>query len=353
LSFTIDADAIAKVQGKEATLYEPRLDGRVKCTACARYCNIPLGSIGFCGIRQNLGGKLFLLAYGKIAAANVDPIEKKPLSHYFPGTKVFSISTTGCNWSCAYCCNYGTSQRRVVEGTDTTPEQVVRMAEQQECRSIAYTYNEPLIFLEFAHDVGVAARRRGLHNVFVSNGYGTPKAVKVMGEFLDAITVDFKGSGETIFLRRNVGIPNAEPIYNTLLELKKTGIHIEITDLIVPTIGDNLQEVRELSRWIHDRLGPETPVHFIRFHPTFKLSHLPPTPIETLERHHKIARDEGLQYVYIGNVPGHPLENTYCAHCGQVVIERLDFSITSWHLDRDNNCLKCGKHVPIIGRCDG
>lgn len=335
---------------KEAELYQQLAGGRVRCTACARYCNIPEGKIGFCGIRQNLKGKLHLLVYGRITASHVDPIEKKPLTHYMPGTKIFSISTTGCSWSCAYCQNYDMSQRRVVEGAHVTPEQIVGLTKQYGCQSIAYTYNEPTIFLEFAHDVGVLARKEGLYNAFVSNGYATPEAVKMMSDFLDAITVDFKGNGETNFLRRNVGIPDAGPVYQTLLDLKKnTKVHIEITDLVVPTIGDNLQEARKLSRWIYENLGPDTPTHFLRFHPDYKLSHLPWTSIETLERHHEVAKAEGLKYVYIGNAPGHPLENTYCAGCGAVVVKRYGFDITGWYMDKNNNCLNCGEHIPIVG----
>jgi pyruvate formate lyase activating enzyme len=241
------------------------------------------------------------------------------------------------------------SQRRIVEGTSATPEQIVRSAEEHGCQSIAYTYNEPTIFLEFAHDVGVLARKRGLRNAFVSNGYATPDGVRMMSDFLDAITVDFKGNGETNFLRRNVGIPDAEPIYRTLLGLKKEKIHIEITDLVVPKIGDSLEEALKLSRWIYENLGPDTPTHFLRFHPDFKLSHLPWTPVETLERHHEVAKAEGLKYVYVGNVPGHPFENTYCAGCGAVVVKRYGFDITGWYLDKDNNCLNCGEHIPIVG----
>jgi pyruvate formate lyase activating enzyme len=337
---------------KEAQLYQQLEGQRVRCTACARLCNIPEGKIGFCGVRQNLGGRLQLLVYGKIIASHVDPIEKKPLTHYLPGTRIFSIATNGCNWSCAYCQNYDMSQRRVVEGADVAPEQIVRLAKDHGCESIAYTYNEPMIFLEFARDVGTLARRQRIHNAFVSNGYGTPEAVKLMSEFLDAITVDFKGNGETGFLRRNVGVPDAGPTYQTLLGLKDARVHIEITDLVVPSIGDSLQEARKLSRWICENLGPDTPVHFLRFHPDYKLSHLPWTPVETLERHHEVARAEGLKYVYIGNAPGHPLESTYCAGCGEIVVKRYGFDITGWHLD-NNNCLNCGEHVPIIGTFSG
>jgi pyruvate formate lyase activating enzyme len=334
---------------REAQLYQGLAAGRVRCTACARYCNIPEGKIGFCGIRQNLKGKLYLLAYGRITASHVDPIEKKPLTHYMPGTKILSISTTGCSWSCSYCQNYDMSQRRIVEGTTVTPEQIVRLAEQYGCQSIAYTYNEPTIFLEFAHDIGVLARKQGLRNAFVSNGYATPEGLEMMSDFLDAVTVDFKGNGESTFLRRNVGIPDADPVYQTLLGLKKAGIHIEITDLVVPRIGDNLQEARKMSRWIYENLGPDTPTHFLRFHPDFKLSGLPSTSVETLERHYEMAKAEGLKYVYVGNVPGHPFESTYCAGCSTVVVKRYGFDITGWYMDKDNNCLSCGEHIPIVG----
>lgn len=335
---------------KEAILYTPLREGRVKCTACARYCNIPEGKVGFCGIRQNIDGKLDLLVYGKIITAHVDPIEKKPVAHYMPGSKVFSIATTGCSWACQYCQNYDISQRKKVEGMDITPEEVVRLTKEYGCQGIAYTYNEPSIFIEFARDTGVMAHKEGLFNIFVSNGYDTPEAVKMMGEFLDCITVDFKGNGETNFLRRYVAVPSADPIFQTLLELRdKTKVHIEITDLVVPQIGDSLDEARRLSQWIHDNLGPDTPMQFLRFHPDYKLIHLPPTPVKTLEEHHRVAKEVGMNYVYVGNVPGHPLEHTYCPGCGKIVVERFGFDITGWHLDQQSKCIHCGHHIAIMG----
>lgn len=336
---------------KQAELYEQIPGGRVKCTACARYCQIPEGKIGLCGIRQNIGGKLHLLVYGKIIAAHVDPIEKKPVSHYMPGTKIFSIATTGCNWLCHYCQNYDISQRRKVEGTDVAPLDVVSMAREYGCEGIAYTYNQPTIFIEFARDVGVQARREGLLNIFVSNGYDTPETVHLMREFLDCITVDFKGSGETGFVRRYIGVPDAQPIFDTLLNVRdKTGVHIEITDLIVPEIGDSLDAARKLSKWVYDNLGPDMPVHFLRFHPDYKLMHLPNTPIETLVRHHQIGKEAGLNYVYIGNVPGHPLEHTYCPGCGAIAVERYGFDIVRWNMDGENRCSECGYKIAIVGR---
>ena len=205
----------------------------VRYTACARYCNIPEGKIGLCGVRQNIDGKLHLLVYGKVITGHVDPIE--PVVHYMPGSKIFSIATTGCNWLCHYCQNFDISQRRKVEGRDLTPEDIAGLAVSQGCQGLAYTYNQPTIFIEFARDVGLEARRRGLTNIFVSNGYDTPEAVAVMGEFLDCIIVDFKGNGETECLRKYVGIPDAGAIFQTIQEIRdKTKIHIEITDLVTP-----------------------------------------------------------------------------------------------------------------------
>jgi pyruvate formate lyase activating enzyme len=336
--------------GKEATLYEKLQSGRVRCTACARYCNIPEGKIGLCGIRGNVDGKLWLFVYGKVIAGHVDPIEKKPVTHYMPGSKIFSISTSGCNWLCHYCQNFDISQRRKIEGINVTPEGVVEMTKRYGCQGLAYTYNEPTIFMEFAHDVGVQARKAGLVNMFVSNGYDTPETVSLMRDFLDCITVDFKGSGETNFVRKYVGIANADPVFQTLLDIRdKTQVHIEITDLIVPEIGDNLDAAKKLATWIYDNLGPDTPIHFLRFHPDYKLTHLPWTPVRTLEKCHAIAKSVGLNYVYVGNIPGHPLEHTYCDACGKVVVERMGFDITGWHLDDQNRCKYCGNEVPILG----
>jgi pyruvate formate lyase activating enzyme len=341
-------------EGKEAVLYRRLPDGRVRCTACARYCNIPIGKIGLCGIRGNVDGKLQLFVYGKIIAGHIDPIEKKPVVHYMPGTKTFSIGTTGCNWLCAYCQNFDISQRRKIEGTKIAPEKVVEMAKRYHCQGLAYTYNEPAIFMEFAHDIGVQARKEGLTNIFVSNGYDTPEAVEMMRDFLDCITVDFKGNGESSFVRKNIGIANVDPVFQTLLDIRdRTKVHIEITDLIVPEIGDDLGAAKRLTSWIYDNLGPDVPMHFLRFHPDYKLMHLPATPIKTLEKHHEIAKNVGMNYVYLGNVTEHPFEHTYCPECGNVVVERFGFDITGWHLDDRNCCSYCGHEIAIVGTLSG
>lgn len=336
---------------KEALLFDQAGADRIRCTACARYCRLAEGQIGLCGVRQNLGGRLQLLVYGRVITGHIDPIEKKPLVHFMPGTRIFSIATTGCNWLCHYCQNYDISQRRKVEGDTLSPEQIVRMAKERRCEGIAYTYNEPTIYMEFAHDVGVIARREGLFNVFVSNGYGTPHVIPLVNDFLDGITVDFKGNAERSFVRKYIGIPDPAPIFEYLQELRdRTSVHVEFTDLIVPRVGDNLDEARKLARWIHDNFGPDVPLHFLRFHPDYRMMEFPSTPVRTLEKHWEIAKGEGLNYVYVGNVPGHPLEHTYCPGCGGIAVGRNGFSITAWNLDSANRCKTCGHSIPIVGK---
>ncbi len=341
---------LTEPMGKEAELYHHLPSGKIQCTACARMCQIGEGQVGLCGVRGVVGGKLYLLVYGKIIAGHIDPIEKKPVVHYKPGSKIFSIATTGCSWLCAYCQNYDISQRRKIEGTDATPAQVIELTESYGCEGLAYTYNQPTIFIEYARDVGKIAHEKGIFNIFVSNGFDTPETVGLMKEFLDCVTVDFKGSGETGFVRRYIGIPSAEPIFQSLLEVKnRTKIHTEITDLIIPQVGDNLDSAEKLCRWVYDNLGPDTPVHFLRFHPDYKMMEFPWTPVETLEKHYEIGKKAGLNYVYIGNVPGHPKESTYCPGCGNVLIKRYSYDILEYNLDKHNKCKFCGHQTPIIG----
>ena len=337
--------------GKEAELFMQLPNGRIKCTACARYCEIPEGKDGLCGIRGVANGRLQLYAYGRIIAGHIDPIEKKPVTHYMPGSSIYSIATTGCNWLCKYCQNYDISQRRKIEGTEMTPKQVVNTAINYGAKGIAYTYNEPSIFIEFAKDCGIEARKKGLFNIFVSNGYDTPQSIDMMSKFLDCITVDFKGSGEEKFVRQYIGIPNSKPVFESLKRIKeKTNIHIEITDLIVPQVGDNLEAGRNLCKFIYNELGPDTPIHFLRFHPDYKMMEFESTPIELLEKHYVIAKEEGLRFAYLGNVPGHLLENTYCPECNNIVVKRYGFNILSWNLDSDNCCNQCKFAIPIKGK---
>jgi len=336
--------------GHLATLFEPLTDRKVRCTACARYCTIPEGSHGFCFVRKNVGGQLVLLSYGKASAVQVDPVEKKPLSHFHPGTRVYSIGTVGCNWRCAYCQNAEISQEREVVGRSLPPHAAVTEAKRFGCSGVTFTYNEPTIFAEYALDVIQEAHREHLFANFVTNGYMTPEAVDRIGPHLDAVSVDFKGSGEPGFLRKFVAAKGPEPIFESAVELRRKGVHVEVTNLIVPQVGDSVEALQKLARFVRQELGPSTPFHLLRFHPDYHMMDLPETPVATLEKLHKLAKAEGLDYVYLGNVWGHPLEHTYCPGCGAVVIRRFGFTIQSWRLDPENRCRKCGEKIPIVGR---
>ncbi|MGP8072153.1 MAG: AmmeMemoRadiSam system radical SAM enzyme [Thermoplasmata archaeon] len=333
-----------------AILYEALDGGRVRCTACARYCTIPSGSHGFCYVRKNEDGKLVLLTYGKAAATQVDPVEKKPLSHFHPGTRVFSIGTVGCNWRCLYCQNAEISQETEVTGRPLSPRQAVQAALRYGCAGVTFTYNEPTIFIEYALDIIKEAKSAGLFANFVTNGYMTPEATALLGPHLDAVSIDFKGSGEEGFLRKYVAAKGPEPIRTTMVDLHRRGVHVEITDLIVPQVGESVEATQRLARWVRDELGPETPFHLLQFHPDYHMMEFPVTPVATLEKLHAVVKEEGLEYVYLGNVWGHPLEHTYCPACHAVVVQRYGFTIQAWNLDAENRCRACGHRIPIVGR---
>lgn len=333
---------------KEAYLYEKLTSGRVKCTACSRYCKIPEGSHGYCFVRKNIGGKLYLLVYSKAIAANMDPIEKKPFYHFMPGTYVYSIATIGCNWRCSFCQNWSISHESEIQGIYLPPETIVKETIEYGGHGIAYTYTEPTIFIEYAYDTSVLAHKRGLYNVFVTNGYETEEAIKLMSPYLDAAVVDFKGGGDENFARRHMKVPSIEPIYNTLKLLRREGVHIEVTNLVIPKLGDDPEQLRSLASWIRENLGPDTPLHLLRFYPYLELRHLPITPQETLEKLYNIAKEEGLEYVYVGNIHGHKYENTYCPRCGTMVIGRTIMGVYKWNLDKDTRCPNCGHKIPII-----
>jgi pyruvate formate lyase activating enzyme len=335
--------------GHVATLYTALPDGKVRCTACARYCTIPSGLHGFCYVRKNEGGQLLLLSYGRAAAVQVDPVEKKPLSHFRPGSRVFSIGTVGCNWRCQYCQNAEISQEQVVSGRALSPKEAVAWALRLGCDGVTFTYNEPTIFIEYALDIIREAHQEGLFANFVTNGYMTPEAVELLGPELDAVSVDFKGSGEEGFMRRYITAKGPAPILSTMRGLADHGVHVEVTDLIVPEVGEDDAALRALARFVRESLGAATPFHLLRFHPDYKMLDLPITPISTLERLHAVAKSEGLDYVYLGNVWGHPLENTICPGCSAVAVERYGFVIRRWRLTAENACAACGHPIPIVG----
>jgi len=334
----------------EAMLYEKQNEDKVKCCLCARRCRISDGSTGFCLVRQNKGGLLYSLNYGKVVAAGVDPIGKKPLSHFNPGALVLSVAAAGCNFRCRFCDNWMISQDKEVAGNFFPSEEAVKSAQNASCQGISYTYTEPTVFMEYAYDSAKLAHKVGLFNTFVSNGYMTPEAVKTIAPYLDAATIDFKGGGDPDFYKSVMAVPNVEAIYETLKELKMCNVHIEITNLVVPKFGDSIDRIRSMAIWIRDHLGKDTPFHLLRFHPEYKMTHLPATTVEEMERAYMSAKNQGLNYVYIGNVPGHPAENTYCPNCDEVVIKRNSFDITQWNLTSDMNCPVCGHQIPIKGK---
>jgi pyruvate formate lyase activating enzyme len=334
----------------EAMLYEKQAENKVKCCLCARRCLINDDGQGFCLVRKNQGGTLYTLNYAKAVSAGVDPISKKPLSHFNPGALVMSVAAAGCNFRCQFCDNWMISQDKEISGRPFPPEEVVKSALDSQCQGISYTYTEPTIFMEYAYDTAKLAHEKGLFNTFVTNGYMTPEAVKTIAPYLDAATVDFKGGADPDFYKSVMAVPNVAPIFESLKELKLNGVHIEITNLIVPKTGDSMDRIRELAIWIRDYLGKDTPFHLLRFHPEYKLTTLPATSVEDMERALLTAKNQGLNYVYIGNVPGHPGENTYCPNCDTAIIKRSSFDIIQWNLTPDMRCPVCGQQIPIRGK---
>ncbi|MDH5462457.1 MAG: AmmeMemoRadiSam system radical SAM enzyme [Candidatus Bathyarchaeota archaeon] len=334
---------------KEAMLYEELSENKVKCNLCGRRCTIPDGKVGFCLVRKNESGKLYSLVYAKACSVCVDPIGKKPLSHFHPGALVMSLATVGCNFRCRFCDNWVISQEKEIKGSDFPPEKVVEATKENGCHGISYTYTEPTIFFEYAYDTAILAHREGIFNTFVTNGYMTPEAVRAIAPYLDAATVDFKGAGAPEFYKEFCGVPSVEPIYEALKEMKKEGIHVEITNLVVPKIGDSLDRIRELAEWVRDNLGEDTAFHLLRFHPNYQTTDIPSTSRKTLEEACDVAKEVGLHYVYMGNVPGHRCENTFCPGCGELLVKRFSFDVVKWSLTEDMRCPECGETIAIEG----
>jgi pyruvate formate lyase activating enzyme len=325
---------------KEAMLYKKLEGKRVSCFLCSRRCTIAEGKRGFCGVRENADGKLYSLVWGRPCSYAVDAIEKKPFFHFFPGTRAFSIATVGCNFRCLFCQNWEISQPREIYGENRSPKEIVELA--KGCEGIAYTYTEPTIFMEYALDIAKLARKKGMYNVFVTNGYMTPEAVREMGP-IDASRIDLKSMRDKFY--KEVCVASLEPVLESIKLLHKKG-HVELINLIIPGKNDSEEELSELSRWVYD-LDPDIPLHFTAYYPAHKLT-APPTPEKTIERAREIALEVGVRYVYAGNVPGNLGENTYCHNCKELLIERRGFSISSYRLGKDKRCPKCGTKIKIV-----
>ncbi|MBW2967578.1 AmmeMemoRadiSam system radical SAM enzyme [Candidatus Woesearchaeota archaeon] len=343
-TFPGDAPDTAWKWSKEAFHYETRGRGATVCMLCPNHCRLSPGDRGICRARVNIGGKLYSLTYGNPCSVNVDPIEKKPLYHFLPTTKAFSIACAGCNMRCLNCQNWQISQSRPEDtrNTEMFPEQVVSAAAASGSRSIAYTYSEPSTFFEYMHDTSRLARAQGIRNVWVTSGYINPEPLSELCEYLDAANVDLKSFSEDIYSRLNAG--SLRPVLETLKLLKEKNVWQEITWLAVPTWTDDMNMIREGMEWVYKNLGPDYPVHFSRFNPLHKLTHLPATPVKTLENAREIALDVGIHHVYIGNVPGHEAENTYCPHCGKTVIKRRGYNIDLSNFE-SGTCKACGESI--------
>lgn len=316
----------------------------VRCQLCARRCSIPEGERGLCRARINVKGELRTLVYGRPLSVHVDPIEKKPFYHFLPGREAFSLSTSGCPLRCQFCQNWEISQARPEDYdiAPIAPDRVAQTAIERHVPIIAFTYNEPTVFVEYLTDIARAARKRGTRSVLVSCGFMNEAPLAEMCEVLDAIKIDLKGFSEGFY--RDVCGAELAPVLRSIRQVAHSGTHLELVNLVVPTLNDSPKMLTELCKWVAGEAGPDVPVHFTRFHPDYRLLNLPPTPVATLERAREIAFRQGLRYPYVGNVPGHPGNDTHCPGCGKTVIDRSGFFVVAMHLER-GRCAYCGTTI--------
>jgi pyruvate formate lyase activating enzyme len=341
------ASVVPLSDAKEVYYYK-RLGKTVQCQSCPHNCTLAPGVRGICRVKVNTDGLLYTEAYGNPCAVHLDPIEKKPLLHFLPGTTSYSIATAGCNFRCTYCQNWEISQftPSEVSRVRMTPDQVVANAISDGAKSISYTYSEPSIFFEYMIDTAKLAHDKGLKNVWVTNGYLNEKPLADFTPYLDAANVDLKAFDEKIHRELTGG--ELKPVLETLKRLKEGKVWFEITNLVVPTYTDDLNMIRAMSKWIYAHLGPDYPLHFSRFYPMYQLTNFPPTPIETLEAARKIALEEGIHYVYVGNVPETKHQSTYCPYDETICVERVGYSIKQMNIDSEGNCKGCKDRIPGV-----
>ncbi len=331
---------------KEADFYQKLKDKKVRCLLCPRKCVIGDGERGFCMVRKNEKGKLYSLNYMRPCSVAVDPIEKKPLFHFAPGTQCVSISTVGCNLACRHCQNWQISREfGEITGEEVPPENYIRLAKDYGSPGFAYTYTEPTIFFEYALEIMKLAKKNGMYNVWVTNGYTSPEAVGKMAKYLDAVNVDIKGN-DSFYRKVSMAPQGIKPVLGSLKEYKRQGIWIEVTNLIIPMYNDSEKDIGELVGWVIKNLGKEVPLHFSAFFPSYKLRDAKPTPASALEAAVRIAREKGVKWTYAGNVRGNEHESTFCHKCGTKVIGRNGFEIVSY----SDRCPKCGTPVLIKGK---
>ncbi len=335
--------------GAFPTRYWHRLDdGRVQCDLCPRACRLHDGQRGMCFVRACQDGQIVLTTYGRSSGFCIDPIEKKPLNHFLPGTPVMSFGTAGCNLACKFCQNWDMSKARDFDilADEASPEKIARVSAELGCRSVAYTYNDPVIFMEYADDVADACHARDIRSVAVTAGYIEPEPAREFFAHMDAANVDLKAFTEDFYWKITGG--HLQPVLDTLAYLRhETRVWFEITNLLIPGENDSEQEIREMTRWVVRELGPDVPMHFTAFHPDWKMRDRPPTPPETLRLARRIAMDNGVRYAYTGNVHDEEGQSTYCHHCGHRLIGRDWYVITDWQLDEQGRCNRCG--TPCAG----
>ncbi|MFA5205437.1 MAG: AmmeMemoRadiSam system radical SAM enzyme [Lentisphaeria bacterium] len=347
-AWPVCAGADAAAAGWPASWWEALPDGRAGCRLCPRRCNLADGERGVCGVRINRGGKLMTLDYGNPVALHVDPIEKKPFFHVWPGAAAYSIGLPGCNMRCKFCQNWEISQSIPEEAPapeTVLPAAIPGRAMAAGCPFVVFTYTEPAIFFEYMRDTARAARAAGLRTGMHTCGYINPEPLQELLPLLDAVNVDLKGFTRD-FYRKYGALAELDPVLNTLRQIHAAGVWLEITTLVIPGANDDPEDLRRMCRWIRDNLGADTPLHFTRFMPAFRLRNLPPTPVRRLELARRIALECGLRFVYIGNVPGHPAEHTYCPGCGRVVIRRVGYVVQETALRADGHCAACGRVIP-------
>jgi pyruvate formate lyase activating enzyme len=332
-----------------STRYWHKLDdGRVQCDVCPRFCKLREGQRGLCFVRANQGDQIMLTTYGRSSGYCIDPIEKKPLNHYLPGTPILSFGTAGCNLACKFCQNWDMSKSREMDtlADEAPPDKIARAAQALDCRSVAYTYNDPVIFLEYAIDVANACRKTDIKSVAVTAGYMCDEPRKEFYQYMDAANVDLKAFTERFYWKITGG--HLQPVLDTLIYLKReTDVWFEITTLLIPDENDSDEELEEMTQWVVENLGPDVPMHFTAFHPDWKMMDKPPTPPQTLTRARRIAMKNGIRYAYTGNVHDEEGGSTYCHNCGSKVIGRDWYVITAWNLTAEGRCKAC--NTPCSG----
>ncbi len=331
----------------EAMFYKKLQDREIECQLCPRKCQVGDKERGYCGARENRGGSYYTLVYGNPCSANIDPVEKKPFFHYMPGTLAFSIATAGCNLNCKFCQNWQISQFRPeqVKSLKMSPSDIVSTALQYECSTIAYTYSEPTVFYEYMKDCAITGKSKNIRSLLISAGYIESQPLQELLPYLAAVKIDLKSFSEKYY--SDICNGELKPVLETLKTLKKSNIWFEIVYLMVPTLNDNPDEVKNMCQWIIDDLGPDVPIHFTRFHPEYLLTNLPSTPVESLETAYDIAKAKGINYPYVGNVYGHKGENTFCPKCDSLLISRQGFQVQIKSLV-NGHCAKCGMAIPGV-----